>query len=99
MHLAEAVPLLGFSLGNISQARLFLRTWTIRSTLNTPQTRSPCNSSTLSLDAKWGSMQCKSAKFSNVSSVTLFLPASQGAETSQIYYVGWPMERGEAVKA
>ncbi|KAH9037924.1 hypothetical protein EDB85DRAFT_1860999, partial [Lactarius pseudohatsudake] len=30
-----------------------------------------------------------SAKFSNVSSVTLFLPAFQGADTTRIYYVGF----------
>ena len=29
------------------------------------------------------------SKFSNVSSVTLFFPASQGAETTRIYYVGF----------
>ncbi|KAH9034425.1 hypothetical protein EDB84DRAFT_1438138 [Lactarius hengduanensis] len=36
-----------------------------------------------------GGYAVKSAKFSNVSSVTLFLPASQGAETTRIYYVGF----------
>ncbi|OJA16475.1 hypothetical protein AZE42_06877 [Rhizopogon vesiculosus] len=30
----------------------------------------------------------KTAKFSNVSSLTLFFPASQGADTTRIYYVG-----------
>ena len=29
------------------------------------------------------------AKFPNVSVVTLFFPASQGAETTRIYYVGF----------
>ncbi|KAG2153967.1 galactose-binding domain-like protein [Suillus clintonianus] len=30
----------------------------------------------------------KTAKFNNVSSLTLFFPASQGADTTRIYYVG-----------
>jgi len=36
-----------------------------------------------------GEYAVKTAKFSNVSSVTLFFPAAQGAETTQIYYVGF----------
>ncbi|KAF5341980.1 hypothetical protein D9611_001682 [Ephemerocybe angulata] len=36
-----------------------------------------------------GEYPLKTVKFSNISSVTLFIPASQGAETSQIYYVGF----------
>ncbi|KAH8994820.1 DUF1000-domain-containing protein [Lactarius akahatsu] len=36
-----------------------------------------------------GEYAVKPAKFSNVSSVTLFFPASQGAETTRIYYVGF----------
>ena len=31
----------------------------------------------------------KTAKFANVSSITLFFPASQGADTVQIYYLGF----------
>lgn len=31
----------------------------------------------------------RTAKFNNVSSITLFVPASQGADTSRIYYVGF----------
>ncbi|KAF8149811.1 PITH domain-containing protein [Crassisporium funariophilum] len=36
-----------------------------------------------------GEYAVKTAKFSNISSVTLFIPASQGADTSRIYYVGF----------
>ncbi|EIM91184.1 DUF1000-domain-containing protein [Stereum hirsutum FP-91666 SS1] len=36
-----------------------------------------------------GEYQLKAAKFPNISSVTLFIPASQGAETTRIYYVGF----------
>ncbi|KAK0204590.1 PITH domain-containing protein [Desarmillaria ectypa] len=36
-----------------------------------------------------GEYAVKAAKFSNVSSITLFFPASQGAETTRIYYVGF----------
>jgi len=36
-----------------------------------------------------GEYALKPAKFPNVSSVTLFFPASQGAETTRIYYVGF----------
>ncbi|TFK40099.1 PITH domain-containing protein [Crucibulum laeve] len=36
-----------------------------------------------------GEYALKTAKFSNVSSLTLFFPASQGAETTQIYYVSF----------
>jgi len=35
-----------------------------------------------------GEYTLKSGKFSNVSSVTLFFPAAQGADTVQIYYIG-----------
>jgi hypothetical protein len=31
----------------------------------------------------------RAAKFSNLSSITLFIPASQGAENTRIYYVGF----------
>jgi PITH domain len=31
----------------------------------------------------------RAGKFSNLSSITLFIPASQGAENTQIYYVGF----------
>ena len=31
----------------------------------------------------------RTAKFSNLSSITLFIPASQGAENTRIYYVGF----------
>ncbi|KAJ7465190.1 DUF1000-domain-containing protein [Mycena latifolia] len=36
-----------------------------------------------------GEYALRTAKFSNVSSVSLFFPASQGAETTKIYYVGF----------
>ncbi|KAG7450968.1 DUF1000-domain-containing protein [Guyanagaster necrorhizus] len=36
-----------------------------------------------------GEYAVKAAKFSNVSSITLFFPASQGADTTRIYYVGF----------
>ncbi|KIJ51040.1 hypothetical protein M422DRAFT_204047 [Sphaerobolus stellatus SS14] len=36
-----------------------------------------------------GEYAVKPAKFSNVSSVTLFFPASQGANTVRIYYIGF----------
>ena len=32
---------------------------------------------------------CRPAKFPNVTSITLFFPASQGADTTRIYYVGF----------
>lgn len=31
----------------------------------------------------------RAAKFSNLSSITLFIPASQGAENTRIYYIGF----------
>jgi len=50
-----------------------------------------------------GEYAVKPAKFSNVSSVTLFFPASQGAETTRIYYVGflgqWSERKQEPVIA
>lgn len=36
-----------------------------------------------------GEYAVKPAKFSNVSSITLFFPSSQGADTTQIYYIGF----------
>ncbi|KAJ7141124.1 PITH domain-containing protein, partial [Mycena epipterygia] len=36
-----------------------------------------------------GEYALRTAKFSNVSSISLFFPASQGADTTQIYYVGF----------
>jgi len=36
-----------------------------------------------------GEYVVKAAKFSNLSSITLFFPASQGADTTQLYYVGF----------
>ncbi|KAI0259876.1 galactose-binding domain-like protein [Gloeopeniophorella convolvens] len=48
-----------------------------------------------------GEYALKPAKFPNVSSVTLFFPASQGAETTRIYYVGflghWSERKSEPV--
>ncbi|KAJ6541276.1 galactose-binding domain-like protein [Mycena sp. CBHHK59/15] len=48
-----------------------------------------------------GEYALRTAKFSNVSSVSLFFPASQGAETTQIYYVGflghWTERKSSAV--
>lgn len=32
---------------------------------------------------------CRPAKFPSVSTITLFFPASQGAETTRIYYIGF----------
>ncbi|KAJ8488115.1 hypothetical protein ONZ45_g14073 [Pleurotus djamor] len=43
----------------------------------------------------------RTAKFSNISSVTLFFPASQGAENIQLYYIGflgtWTQHKGAPV--
>jgi len=36
-----------------------------------------------------GEYVVKVAKFSNLSSITLFFPASQGADTTKLYYVGF----------
>jgi hypothetical protein len=36
-----------------------------------------------------GEYAVKAAKFSNLSSITLLIPASQGAENTRIYYVGF----------
>ncbi|KAF9565426.1 DUF1000-domain-containing protein [Agrocybe pediades] len=36
-----------------------------------------------------GEYSVKTAKFSNISSVTLFIPASQGADTTRLYYLGF----------
>ncbi|GLB33646.1 putative PITH domain containing protein [Lyophyllum shimeji] len=36
-----------------------------------------------------GEYAVKTSQFSNISSVTLFFPESQGAETTQIYYIGF----------
>lgn len=36
-----------------------------------------------------GDYQVKASKFSNVTSVTLFFPAAQGADTVNLYYVGF----------
>jgi len=36
-----------------------------------------------------GEYVVKAAKFSNLSSITLFFPAAQGADNTQIYYVGF----------
>jgi len=48
-----------------------------------------------------GEYQVMSAKFTNISCVTLFVPASQGAETTRIYYVGflgqWSERRSDPV--
>jgi len=36
-----------------------------------------------------GEYAVKAAKFSNLASITLFFPASQGADTTKLYYVGF----------
>jgi len=36
-----------------------------------------------------GEYSLKTAKFSNVSSLTLFVPSSQGADTTRLYYLGF----------
>ncbi|KAF8899875.1 DUF1000-domain-containing protein [Gymnopilus junonius] len=36
-----------------------------------------------------GEYTLKTAKFSNISSLTIFIPASQGAETTRVYYLGF----------
>ncbi|TRM64902.1 galactose-binding domain-like protein [Schizophyllum amplum] len=36
-----------------------------------------------------GEYAVKTAKFSNISSITLFFPAAQGADTTRVYYVGF----------
>ncbi|KAJ7202885.1 DUF1000-domain-containing protein [Mycena pura] len=48
-----------------------------------------------------GEYALRTAKFSNVSSVSLFFPASQGADTTKIYYIGflghWTEHKSSAV--
>jgi len=36
-----------------------------------------------------GKFALKATRFSNVSSITLFFPASQGADTTRVYYIGF----------
>ncbi|KAJ2918444.1 hypothetical protein MD484_g1913, partial [Candolleomyces efflorescens] len=51
--------------------------------------RTPSQEFELPQSNEVGEYPLKTVKFSNISSVTLFIPASQGADTSQIYYVGF----------
>lgn len=50
-----------------------------------------------------GEYQVKASKFSNVTDVTLFFPASQGADTIQLYYIGfmgtWTESKKEPIVA
>ncbi|KAF8581067.1 DUF1000-domain-containing protein [Ramaria rubella] len=51
--------------------------------------RNPTQELAVAQSREVGDYAVKPAKFSNVSSITLFFPGSQGADTIQIYYVGF----------
>ncbi|KAI0059204.1 DUF1000-domain-containing protein [Artomyces pyxidatus] len=51
--------------------------------------REPSQEFTVAQGREIGEYAVKSAKFPNVSSITLFFPESQGAETTRIYYIGF----------
>ncbi|RXW17834.1 hypothetical protein EST38_g8016 [Candolleomyces aberdarensis] len=51
--------------------------------------RTPSQEFELPQSNEVGEYPLKAVKFSNLSSVTLFIPAAQGAEASKIYYVGF----------
>ncbi|KAF7357488.1 PITH domain-containing protein [Mycena sanguinolenta] len=53
------------------------------------QTRHPPKSFTVAQGREVGEYALRTAKFSNVSSISLFFPQSQGADTIQIYYIGF----------
>ncbi|KAF7365529.1 PITH domain-containing protein [Mycena venus] len=51
--------------------------------------KTPTQEFTVAPGREVGEYALRTAKFSNVSSVSLFFPQSQGADTIQIYYVGF----------
>ncbi|KAF8958327.1 galactose-binding domain-like protein [Flammula alnicola] len=51
--------------------------------------RTPTQEFVVPQNREVGEYSVKTAKFSNVSSVTLFVPASQGDDTTRIYYLGF----------
>ncbi|PPQ96258.1 hypothetical protein CVT26_005585 [Gymnopilus dilepis] len=51
--------------------------------------KTPAQEFSVPQDRDVGEYVVKTAKFSNVSSLTIFVPASQGAETTRIYYLGF----------
>ncbi|KAH9972739.1 DUF1000-domain-containing protein [Lactifluus volemus] len=67
------------------------------------QDKEPLQQFDVAIGREVGEYPLKPAKFPNVSTVTLFFPASQGAETTQIYYIGflgqWSERKQEPVIA
>ncbi|KAF8501470.1 DUF1000-domain-containing protein [Russula emetica] len=53
------------------------------------QDKEPLQQFDVAVGREVGEYTLKPAKFPNVSTVTLFFPASQGAETTRIYYIGF----------
>jgi hypothetical protein len=53
------------------------------------QDKEPLQQFDVAVGREVGEYPLKPAKFPNVSTVTLFFPASQGAETTRIYYIGF----------
>jgi hypothetical protein len=53
------------------------------------QDKEPLQQFDVAIGREVGEYTLKPAKFPNVSTVTLFFPASQGAETTRIYYIGF----------
>ncbi|KAJ7457595.1 PITH domain-containing protein [Mycena galericulata] len=51
--------------------------------------KTPTQEFAVAQDRAVGEYSLRTAKFSNVSSISLFIPRSQGAETTRIYYVGF----------
>ncbi|KAH9999195.1 DUF1000-domain-containing protein [Russula compacta] len=53
------------------------------------QDKEPLQQFDVAVGREVGEYTLKPAKFPNVSTITLFFPASQGAETTRIYYIGF----------
>jgi len=53
------------------------------------QDKEPLQQFDVAVGREVGEYPLKPAKFPNVSTITLFFPASQGAETTRIYYIGF----------
>jgi len=53
------------------------------------QDKEPLQQFDVAVGREVGEYSLKPAKFPNVSTITLFFPASQGAETTRIYYIGF----------
>ncbi|KAJ7051963.1 hypothetical protein C8F01DRAFT_1033951, partial [Mycena amicta] len=51
--------------------------------------KTPTQELTVAQGREVGEYALRTAKFSNVSSISLLFPASQGADTTQIYYIGF----------